>query len=122
MAKLVDQMDHNNDGEIDFDEFVCCVTKKLWEGESAEEELVQVFKRFDQDGDNEIGPEDLTKMMNELGYQFTEDDARDMIWELDVDQDGKINFLEFIQTMMYDTMDLELMKVEKGLGKSDETR
>ena len=122
MAKLVEQMDHNNDGEIDFDEFVCCVTKKLWEGESAEEELVQVFKRFDKDDDNEIGPEDLTKMMNELGFQFTEDDARDMIWELDVDQDGKINFLEFIQTMMYDTMDLELMKVEKGLGKSDEAQ
>ena len=31
--------------------------------ESLEEELVTVFKRFDDDGDQMIGPEDLAKML-----------------------------------------------------------
>ena len=42
-------------------------------------------------------------MMAELGTPIEEDDAEAMIFHLDQDEDQNINFMEFIQCLMYDT-------------------
>ena len=94
--KLIEQIDYNNDGEIDFDEFICMMVKRLHENDSIEEELVTVFKRFDKDGDGEIGVDDLVDMMRELGHNIEEQEAQDMIFCIDKDEDGTINFEEFV--------------------------
>ena len=43
--------------------------------------------------------------MKELGQEIDVDEAHDIIFCLDRDQDGSVNFLEFIQSMMFDTID-----------------
>ena len=80
---------------------------------------MKVFNRFDKDGDGEIGVEDLIEMMTELGYPLDLEEARDIIFYVDKDENEKINFLEFVQTMMYDTLDTELMQEDKKFGKKD---
>ena len=44
-------------------------------------------------------------MFNELGYEMDDEEAKDMINFFDTNDDNKINFEEFVQLMMYDTMD-----------------
>ena len=68
IEQMIASVDFDNDHQIEFDEFVCLMVKKLAEADDAEEELVKVFNRFDKDGDGEIGVEDLIQMMTELGY------------------------------------------------------
>ena len=75
-----------------------------------------VFKRFDKDGDGEIGVDDLCDMMHELGYDLEEQEAQDMIFCIDKDEDGMINFEEFVQTMLYNTLDQELVATESQYG------
>ena len=52
--ELIGEIDYNNDGEVDFNEFVVLMVKTLNEADKAQEELVEVFMRFDKDGDGEI--------------------------------------------------------------------
>ena len=47
------------------------MVKFLFVSDQAEEELVTVFKQFDQDNDGEINYHDLMTKMNELGYEYT---------------------------------------------------
>ena len=65
--EMIRQVDANNDGEVDFEEFICLMVKKLNQIDTMEEELVEVFKRFDKDRDGLINCKDLMKMMAELG-------------------------------------------------------
>ena len=55
-----------------------------------------MFKRFDQDGDGEITAQDLINVFASLGVVIDEDEALDMVFCLDRDDDGKINFEEFV--------------------------
>ena len=100
---MISQVDANNDGQVDFEEFICLMVKKLVHQDTMEEELVVVFRRFDKNGDGQIDCKDLMQMMAELGTPIEEDDAEAMIFHLDQDEDQNINFMEFIQCLMYDT-------------------
>ena len=50
---MIKEVDVDNNGEIDFDEFCGLMVKKMKESEP-EEELVEVFKIFDKDGNNAL--------------------------------------------------------------------
>ena len=66
--ELIQLVDYNKDGMVDFQEFLCLMVKFLFISDQAEEELVTVFKRFDKDGDGDINSQDLMTVMNDLGY------------------------------------------------------
>ena len=57
--ELIKEIDYDDDGEVDFNEFICLMVKTLNKAEKAEEELVTVFKCFDKSNTGEIIPEDL---------------------------------------------------------------
>ena len=52
-----------------------------------EEELVEVFKIFDKNGDEKIDAEDLKVIFTELGEDVTDEECRLMIDEHDLDGD-----------------------------------
>ena len=54
--ELIKEIDYDDDGEVDFNEFICLMVKTLNKAEKAEEELVTVFGQFDKNGDGEIDP------------------------------------------------------------------
>ena len=73
--ELIAMIDYDGDGEVDFDEFVCLMVKTLYDADKAEEELVEVFRKFDKNGDNVINPQDLMVAFHELGYACEEEEA-----------------------------------------------
>ncbi|XP_047313455.1 probable calcium-binding protein CML25 [Impatiens glandulifera] len=62
-----------------------------------EEELKQVFKKFDVNGDGKISSSELGSMLGNLGHPATDEELNKMIRDMDKDGDGFIDLAEFIE-------------------------
>ncbi|KAI9091411.1 hypothetical protein K1719_028222 [Acacia pycnantha] len=60
------------------------------------EELAEVFRKFDANGDGKISASELGSMFGSLGRPATEEELHGMIREVDADGDGFISLQEFI--------------------------
>lgn len=93
--EVFEQVDFNNDGKISFSEFVT-VSSKI-EKIMTNEMLKKAFDMFDLDGNGFITKEELDET---LPISITEDTTwNELIKEVDLDGDGKINFEEFVNMM-----------------------
>ena len=97
LDKLIDEIDEDGSGEIDFEEFLTLMDKKLQEP-SSEEELRQAFKVFDVNGDN-ISADELKFVLDQYGHNLTDEEYEEMIQEVDMTGKGEINFEEFKMLM-----------------------
>ncbi|ETN79698.1 EF hand [Necator americanus] len=88
---VFDYARRKGNGCIEIDEFLQALRKQLLSPRE-ERELREVFGVFDKDGDGLISTQDLKSVMLSLGETLSEDAAREMIKEGDVDHDGMINF------------------------------
>ncbi|CAH1414164.1 probable calcium-binding protein CML25 [Lactuca sativa] len=80
--------------------------------ERIEEELEQVFKKFDVNGDGKISWSELGSIMGSLGHQPNEEELKNMIKEVDADGDGFINLQEFVEL---NTKDIDSAEVLENL-------
>jgi len=55
-----------------------------------------IFNMYDKDGNNSIDSGELKLILEELGYECTEDDVSQVIKKFDTDQTGTIDFNEFL--------------------------
>ncbi|KAK2988579.1 hypothetical protein RJ640_001513, partial [Escallonia rubra] len=62
-------------------------------------EFKEAFNLFDKDGDGSITTKELGTVMRSLGQNPTEVELQDMINEVDADQNGTIDFPEFLNLM-----------------------
>ncbi|XP_042497516.1 probable calcium-binding protein CML25 [Macadamia integrifolia] len=76
------------------------------------EELEDVFKKFDVNGDGKISSSELGAIMGSLGHPTTEDELEKMIKEVDSDGDGYIDLNEFIEL---NTKGVDTVKVLEDL-------
>ena len=60
---MINEVDSDNDGEVDFREFMELMAKKMKEGEM-DEELVEAFKTFDKTNKGYITFEELKEVMH----------------------------------------------------------
>ena len=96
LQNMINEVDINNNGAIDFKEFLDIMIKKLKDSEN-EEELIEAFKIFDKDGNGLIGSEELLNVMVTLGETSNIKEIEDLIKEVDLDRDGLINYEEFVK-------------------------
>ena len=99
LQNMINEVDIDGNGTIDFREFLGIMTKKLKETDS-EDELIEVFKIFDSDGNGLINSNELLNVMVTLGEDINKEDINDLIKEVDHDGDGFINFEEFIRLIL----------------------
>mmetsp|Transcript_34801 Transcript_34801/g.46934 ORF Transcript_34801/g.46934 Transcript_34801/m.46934 type:complete len:99 (+) Transcript_34801:242-538(+) len=96
---MIEEADKDGNGEIDFDEFCLLMAKRVKE-DTQDEELVEVFKLFDKNGDDIINARDLKEVFVELGTEVSLEDCNLLVELHDVDGDRHLNFAEFVSIMM----------------------
>lgn len=98
---LIQAADKNNNGMIEFSEFIALVAPDLIPSKCpyTEQQLRQLFKMFDRDGNGYITAAELAHSMAKLGHALTAEELTGMIKEADTDGDGCINFQEFSQAI-----------------------
>ena len=99
VAKMMEDADDDHSGEIDFFEFCNLMAKRIKETEQ-DKELIEVFNLFDKNEDKSIDWRDLREVFVELGHEISEEDCRLLVKLHDTDGDGKLNFQEFVYTIM----------------------
>merc|ERR1711920_889036 len=96
---MINEVDADGSGTIDFAEFLSLMSKKMKDADS-EEELMEAFKVFDKDGNGFISAAELRHVMTNLGEKLTEEEVDEMIKEADFDGDGQVNYDEFVKMMI----------------------
>ena len=64
-----------------------------------EEQIKQAWERFDIDKDGYIYRDELLSVMHELGLKASENDVDDLLKEFDTDNNGAIDYNEFVVMM-----------------------
>nr|BCU41347.1 calcium-dependent protein kinase [Gentiana scabra] len=92
---LMDAADVDNSGTIDYGEFIAATIhmNKL----EREEHLMAAFQYFDKDGSGYITVDELQQACNE--HNMTDVLLEDIIREVDQDNDGRIDYGEFVAMM-----------------------
>ena len=71
---------------------------------SEEEQIRQLFRAADKNKDGVLSPEELKKLWNlapsdETTNQLTENEMDDMISSIDTNEDGRIDYEEFLRML-----------------------
>ena len=95
---MITETDTEGNGCIKLDDFTKLMDKNLRD-ENIEEEIIETFKVFDQDKNGLIGGEEVYNVMKTFGLDITKFEADEMIKNVDLDQDGFVNYEEFVKML-----------------------
>ena len=98
---MIDEVDKDESGQIEFDEFLLLMAQKMNAG-SAVEDFEKAFQVFDRDGSGSIAAEEVRYIMANHGLEVSKEEAEQMIRSSDFDGDGKFgknDFFVFLEKM-----------------------
>ena len=91
-------IDSNNNGVIDYTEFIAaCMYSQDY---SQEKQIKQAFQYFDKDNSGTISAEELRLCLQSEDQTMTDEEVNKLISEVDQNQDGLIDYKEFLEMMM----------------------
>jgi len=104
LQAMVGDVDENDNGQIDFVEFVTVLTSHSGGGAQAIlgntiGGLEELFRLFDAGGDGEISHDELIVVMRSLGLKPTDVEIQALSSCVDEDDDGSLSFIEFVRMM-----------------------
>lgn len=112
LRDMINDMDQNSDGKIDFDEFCTLMTRQSQknpnatprtqqkQAEQVEDEMWTAFNIFDKDGDGKITVQELRETLSMLGENLSTTEIQTMFDQIDTDNNQAIDFEEFKTMMM----------------------
>ncbi|XP_026470464.1 neo-calmodulin-like, partial [Ctenocephalides felis] len=104
LEEMLSEVDIDGDGSVSFEEFVEILSNMAanspgFNKDEEEKELRDAFRVFDKHNRGYITASDLRAVLQCLGEDLREDEIEDMIKEVDVDGDGRIDFYEFVNAL-----------------------
>ncbi|KAF4306255.1 putative calmodulin protein [Botryosphaeria dothidea] len=94
LEDMVNELDTDHTGSIDFNEFLVMMAKKP-QTTDLEQEIREIFDVFDRDGSGTINSSELRHVMKAIGENLTDAEIDELIREADVDGNGTIDYEEF---------------------------
>ena len=98
IKKIMQDLDKSVNEKINYNEFLSIMTPRMSEKDTRDE-ILKIFRLFDEDSTGKISFRNLKKVALELGEGLSDDELHEMIEEADRDGDGLINFDEFYRVM-----------------------
>merc|ERR1712232_368505 len=98
MGDMINEVDADKTGTIDFPDFLSLMSRKMKDTDT-EEELVEAFKVFDREGNGFITAAEMKHVMTNLGEKLTDEEVDEMVREA-ADDSGMVNYEEFVRMMM----------------------
>ena len=96
---MITEFDENENGTIEFSEFIGIIDKQKQKNKDDLDEYLPVFKICDTDGNGSISAEELYQVMRSLGENFTFEEIDDLVKSADVDGNREISYEEFVMIM-----------------------
>ncbi|QQP55488.1 Troponin C_ isoform 1 [Caligus rogercresseyi] len=103
LKEILEEIDEDGSGEIEFEEFCQLCAKFLIEEpdeETMKAELKEAFRVYDKEANGFITTDQLREIISELDQRLTSDDLDGIIEEIDEDGSGTMDFDEFCAMMM----------------------
>ncbi|XP_056021983.1 calmodulin-alpha-like [Ostrea edulis] len=99
IQSMIGEVDKDGNKKIDFEEFLKFAKKTHRDPEEIKCSLTEAFKTLDTNGDGFITREELKSVMTKMGERLSEEEAEEMIRKADQNEDGKINYEEYVAVM-----------------------
>mmetsp|Transcript_26397 Transcript_26397/g.26648 ORF Transcript_26397/g.26648 Transcript_26397/m.26648 type:complete len:152 (+) Transcript_26397:274-729(+) len=101
LEQMVMDVDKNGDGTINFDEFVAVMSKKV-NAAYTSGEVKSAFKVFEGSAPaGYVRAETLVRNLCTYGSEkLTEDQAYELVMQLEADSNGMINYVDYVNMMM----------------------
>ncbi|XP_072145917.1 calcium-binding protein E63-1 [Dermacentor andersoni] len=100
IQKLVVQASGRDDGLISEDEFLAWMAGQTSIKDDVMEDLLAAFRVFDKDANGYITKDELKLAMEMIGEPMSEAQLDSMIRATDIDNDGRINYEEFVTILL----------------------
>merc|ERR1712154_665410 len=103
LQEILEEIDEDGSGEIEFAEFCQLCAKFLVEEpdeDTMKAELKEAFRVYDKNREGFITTDQLREIISELDQRLTKEDLDGIIEEIDEDGSGTMDFDEFCQMMM----------------------
>jgi calmodulin len=97
---LIKDVDTNDNGRIDFEEFLNLMVRKMKDTDT-EEEMQEAFRVFDREGSGYITKKSMKDVMVQLGENLSFEDLEDIMRDYDGDHDGQLNYDDFKKMMTF---------------------
>ncbi|ELU13698.1 hypothetical protein CAPTEDRAFT_98410, partial [Capitella teleta] len=92
LEETIAEVDADDDGTIDFEEFEDMMEVKM-ETSDLDDEMTQAFQVFDKDSSGFVSADEMYSIMNSLGENLSKERIKEMIAGSDTDLDGRIDFI-----------------------------
>ncbi|CAF0780984.1 unnamed protein product [Didymodactylos carnosus] len=96
---LISQADKNGNQRLDFNEFVEFMSAH-WNDRDQADELKEAFRLFDKDNSGYLTINELKQVMLNMGEKLSQEELDDMMREADLNHDGKLDYHEFVRTLL----------------------
>eukprot|EP00754_Rhynchopus_humris_P019637 Rhum_TRINITY_DN14648_c0_g2::Rhum_TRINITY_DN14648_c0_g2_i1::g.107547::m.107547/K02183/CALM; calmodulin len=98
---LMEEVDTDKSREIEFEEFLQLVAKKVGGTAHFVQTLKDVFVKFDSDSDGFLNAQDLVYALKQFAQtDMTIDEAKEVMQDVDPEGSGRLNEDAFIQLML----------------------
>jgi len=98
---MVNGIDDNSDGEIDFQEFVSLYSGSMNNADD-EEFIAWAFESFDTDKSGKLSADEVRRIVLSMGDELSEEEVAEIMDRADLDGDGLLSFQEFTRLIIGD--------------------
>merc|ERR1712166_83104 len=100
IGRMMREVDEDGSGQIDFDEFLGMMAKKMM-NENWEDEIQDAFNLLDKDGSGLVSAAELRHVVTDFCAKLDAEEVNEIMEEADINKNGQLDYQEFLRLMTF---------------------